>query len=210
MAEENKTKENLIVDGYFFMTKEDAQRAISEKKKIRLIEERIHYDHPEEVLEIYNKVIKESLFKTPLGLQYLKGIQEFLLKSDRINRTDIYSIPVYPVASKEKEQKEKAAEKRREQKRQEQREKDKNLFRFSVFLNIAMAIALVCMFWIAIASPNANMINYEKAITNQYAEWEQELTEREKSLREKERAISSMENDGKELRNGSVEDISSR
>ena len=192
------------------MTKEDAQRALGEKKKIRIIEERIHYDRPEEVLEIYNKVIKESLFKTPLGLQYLKGLQEYLLKSDQINRTDIYSIPVYPSASKEKEQKEKAAEKKREQKRKEQREKDKNLLRFSIFLNIAMAIALACMFWIAIASPNANMINYERAITNQYAEWEQDLTEREKALREKERAKTSIGNDGKEIKNGSVEDISGR
>ena len=55
-----------------------------------------------------------------------------------------------------------------------------------------MAIALVCMFWIAIASPNANMINYEKAITNQYAQWEQELTEREKALRERERELSTV------------------
>lgn len=190
MADENKTKENLIIDGYFFMTKEDAARALSEQKKIRFIEERIHYDRPEEVLEIYNKVIKESMFKTPIGLQYLKGLQDYLVKSDKVNRVDIYSIPVYPVASKD--QKEKNAEKKREQKKQEKREKDKALFHFSIFLNIAMAIALVCMFWIAIASPNANMINYEKAITNQYAQWEQELTEREKALRERERELSTV------------------
>lgn len=188
MGDENKTKENLIVDGYFFMTPEDAKKAQSEQKKIRFIEERIHYDRPEEVLEIYNKVIKESMFRTPLGLQYLKELQQFLTNSDKINRSDIYSIPVYPVSVKDS--KEKSAEKKREEKRKQEREKDKMLFRFSVFLNIAMAIALICMFGIAIASPNANMINFEKAITNQYAQWEQELTEREKAIREKERELS--------------------
>ena len=36
---------------------------------------------------------------------------------------------------------------------------------------------------------NANALNYRKAIQNQYASWEQELTEREKAVKEKEQEL---------------------
>ena len=40
-----------------------------------------------------------------------------------------------------------------------------------------------------ISGKNANILNYEKVLTNRYAGWEQELTEREAAIREKERAL---------------------
>lgn len=42
------------------------------------------------------------------------------------------------------------------------------------------------MFAIASGSDNPNIINYRNAIVNEYASWEQELTEREKAVRRKE------------------------
>ena len=39
---------------------------------------------------------------------------------------------------------------------------------------------------IASGSDNPNIINYRNAIVNEYASWEQELTEREKAVRRKE------------------------
>ena len=45
------------------------------------------------------------------------------------------------------------------------------------------------MFAITLKSDNPNILNYKNAIVNQYASWEQELSEREKQLRQKENEL---------------------
>lgn len=62
----------------------------------------------------------------------------------------------------------------------------KDSFTLSVILNILLGIAVIAMFMITLNSDNPNVLNYEKALTNRYAAWEQELTEREAKIREKE------------------------
>ena len=64
-----------------------------------------------------------------------------------------------------------------------------NKFVISVILNIALVVAVCAMFGIASKSDNPNIINYENAVVNKYASWEQELSEREQVIREKEREL---------------------
>ena len=59
-------------------------------------------------------------------------------------------------------------------------------YRNSLLLNLVMALMIVVMYIIVIKSDTPNMINYENAITNKYASWEQELTERESKVRQRE------------------------
>ncbi len=48
------------------------------------------------------------------------------------------------------------------------------------------------MLIITLNGTTPNAINYKNAITNQYASWEQELSEREAAVREKERELNIM------------------
>ena len=45
------------------------------------------------------------------------------------------------------------------------------------------------MFVMALRSDVPNIINYRTAITNEYASWEQELSEREAKVREREKEL---------------------
>ena len=45
------------------------------------------------------------------------------------------------------------------------------------------------MFVITLRGSTPNVINYKIALTNQYAAWEQELTQREKAVKEKEQEL---------------------
>ena len=67
--------------------------------------------------------------------------------------------------------------------------REKTRFLFSVILNVLLVMAVAAMFSIALRSNNPNILNYERAITNRYAAWEQELTEREQKIREKEKEL---------------------
>ena len=74
-------------------------------------------------------------------------------------------------------------------KKQEKASGQPRLMMYSVILNILLAMAVAAMFAIAVNGKSPNILNYEKAITNRYASWEQELTERENAVREKEREL---------------------
>ena len=50
-----------------------------------------------------------------------------------------------------------------------------------------MVILVILLFAITLKSDNPNILNYEKALVNKYASWEQDLSERENKVREAER-----------------------
>mgnify|MGYP001095067509 CR=1 FL=1 len=66
---------------------------------------------------------------------------------------------------------------------------EKARFTISVILNVMLAFAIAAMFFISYVSDQPNIVNYERAITDKYASWEQELTQREEAVREKEREL---------------------
>lgn len=183
MAEDGK---NLSVGGYRFYTEKDAQLAATELKKIDYLEERIDYSKPDSILMVYEKSIHERIFRTPVGFQYLMGLRDYLLKQPGIEPARVPAIPLYSTFSGEVREKGNPA--RNRIKAQE----DKNRvsgFKISVILNVLLVLAVISMFTITIRSDNPNILNYQRVITNRYAQWEQELTERENAVREKEREL---------------------
>lgn len=50
--------EELIVEGYLFQSKEDAALARGDAQKIELLQNRLDYSKPEEVLSVYRKAIE--------------------------------------------------------------------------------------------------------------------------------------------------------
>ena len=66
---------------------------------------------------------------------------------------------------------------------------EKRRLQTSVIINILLTILVLAMFAITLNSKNPNIINYRRQILNEYASWEQELTERERAVKEKESTL---------------------
>lgn len=179
---------NLSVGGYQFYTEKDAQLAAAERKKIEYLEARIDYSRPDSILLVYEKAIHERLFKTPVGLDYLKGLRDFLLEQPEIDPQNVPDITLYSTFSGEVRDKGNPA-RNRIKPAKDAGEAAKARFTISVILNILLILAIISMFTITLRSDNPNVLNYERVITNKYAQWEQELTERENAVREKEREL---------------------
>ena len=163
--------EERSVGGYLFYTDRDAKIAEAELQKIEYLEARIDYSRPESILLVYEKTIQERIFRTPVGLpEYVPDI------------------PLYSTFGGELRSQGNPAKNRIKPSR-EKTEKQKQFFRISVILNVLLVLAIIAMFTITLKSDNPNILNYEKAITNKYAAWEQELTEREQRIRDKEREL---------------------
>ena len=196
MMEEKQmqTEEKRTTGGFLFYNQKDAALAETEQKKIAYLEARMDYSDPERILQIYEKAVKERIFTTPIGIIYLKEIQDFLMKQPRIDKAAVSPIPLFHTYDAELRKKQEPARKRI--KPSAKKQKWKAAFPISIILNLILAAAVVAMFVITLQSDNPNVLNYEKALINQYASWEQELTEREQAVREKERELKIETEDG--------------
>lgn len=174
-----------IVDGYRFTSEEDAKMARDELQRVNYISEKMSADDPKSILLIYNKSIQSGIFTTPVGLDFLKSVQSYLKKSAVIPDEEILDIPVkinYTDALILKQNK-------RYDSLNVKEKSYKNQFRFSLVTNLILIFMVIAMFVIALKADNPNILNYKTAILNEYAEWEQNLKDREQAVREKEREL---------------------
>ena len=182
-------KAKLSVGGYLFLTEKDAQLARTEEQRIEYLEERIDYTSPESIRYIYEQTIQERLFRTPVGLRYLRKLREYLIARPEMEQEEIMDIPLYVSFDGELRGHASPARARVTPSKKKDRDAEKTRFTLSVILNVLLAAAIVAMFYISYVSEQPNVINYERAVVSKYASWEQELTEREQAVREKEREL---------------------
>lgn len=173
-----------VAEGFLFYTDKDADMAALERRKIDYLEERMDYTQPETILKIYEKAIHDRIFKTPVGFLYLKRLQNYLLDQENIDPGQVAPIPLYMSYSGEMRENVNPAKSR--VKPSEKKEDKASKFTISVILNILLLLAVVAMFFITLKADQPNILNYEKAVMNRYAAWEQELTDREQAVRERE------------------------
>lgn len=175
-----KNEERLIVDGYLYGNEDDVKLAKEEKKTAEYLETKINYDDVQTTLKIYQKAIKEKIFKTPAGFEFLKKMRNEMIKRG-VPEENISGIPLYKVFSKEEDKKPV-----RIFQVQENNDGTKEMLRFSLWANIGLIIIVIGMFIITIMGENVNILNYRYKIENEYSIWQQELEDREAVIRQKE------------------------
>ena len=180
-------QKDYCVDGYRFASLEDAKEAQVEKIKADYFNAKLQGKNKESMLAVYDKVLDEKIFETPIGWEYLKKLQRQLQRGG-VQEEQIRPIPLYLTFShKESEETEKPVRVRVRPSQKVSAEKRR--LQTSVIINILLVILVIAMFAITLNSKNPNILNYRRQILNEYASWEQELTERERAVREKESAL---------------------
>lgn len=178
MADQNV----FCVGGYRFGSTEDAKLAELELKKSLYFEDKLNGRSAQNVLAVYDKLIDEKIFSTPVGWEYLRALQDKLHMAG-VPEEKIRPVPMYVVFAHKEEPENSVLDRIRPTRRIS---RDKKNLRISLSVNVFLAVLVIAMFFITMTSDNPNILNYKKAITDRYASWEQELTEREQELREKE------------------------
>lgn len=179
----------FIAEGYSFYTERDAALAESERRKVEYLEARMDYNNPQSILRIYQKAIQERIFKSPVGVNFLKDLQKYLLNQPDIDSEAVDAIPLYASFEGEFREQTNPARSRVKPAPEKKPPKKSAALQISIILNIGLVIAVIAMFSIALNANQPNILNYEKVITNRYAAWEQELTQREQEIREQERNL---------------------
>ena len=181
---------NLIVEGYAFANEEDARLAREELKKVHFFDTKMDYSNTENVLMLFQKILEERVFRTQIGMDYLHRLQS-LLRESGVETERIPAIPINAVYRPQMNKQQRPQTPRRVEMHEKQREH--TLLRSSLIVNAAMVILVFILF--TMKSANPNILNYEKALVNKYAAWEQNLSERENKVREAERQYHILEDD---------------
>lgn len=180
-------KTEWVVNGFQFGTQQDAELAQNEKIRIERLEEKLDYQNQEMVYAVYKKAVNNRVFRTPVGYDFLKRLQRILYDNAQ---EDIANIPIYGVYSM-RESANPTIE-RIQASRKPVKEKPKQEFfsrKTSIIVNIGLLVLVIVMFVIATTGSNPTIVNYERTLQNRYAEWEQQLSDREQAIREKEKEL---------------------
>lgn len=190
MAEE---KQVYIVGGIAFHDMESAKMAQNELKRIELLDEKMDYGDVESVAAVYDKACKNNIFKTPIGISYMMRLQNCLVQNQYPGISEM-PIPVQTEyggsaagrpAEGSREQNESVWKARLDRSREEVR-KCRDKIRISVMVNILLFFLVIALFVISQTGKNPTILNYRSKVIDQYAQWQQELEEREQIVEQKE------------------------
>ncbi len=188
-----KINSPIIVSGYAFYNEQDAVLAETERKKVEYLHTNLNTSDPEKVFAVYSKAVSDRIFKTPIGIDFLREMQTYLIEQCDYSQDDVPPIPLYVEIERQLRETE-ITDHRKINTKKKDKPKEKVPFIFiSVVLNIALIAAVIAMFVITINSEQPNILNYETALKNRYSYWDQELTEKDHDLRERESIIKQKE-----------------
>ena len=134
-------KNEWIVEGYLFGSPADAEQARAERKKALYFETKLEGKPVKSIQAVYDKMLEEKVFTTPVGWEYLKQIQE-KLRLLGAQEGEIKPIPLFSTFVHKEEKK--------NNRPRPQKIKEKipyqNRFRGSLAANILLVILVAVMF----------------------------------------------------------------
>ena len=184
----DRTERNTyLIAGYEFESEQDALEAEREQQNILTLKSKIDFTNSEAMLKLYQRLIEKQVFKTVVGIGFLSEFREYLLGEAGYEETYVPMVYVehrQGMSRIQREQMEYLKENNRKMTDQ----------RKYYFITIAvLGVLILVMLVIAALNPNVGYINTENKILNQYAEWEERLTEREKALNDREAELNQRE-----------------
>ena len=197
-------QETYEAGGFVFRTKKEAELAQREIEGTKYLRQKLDMENPNAVFSIYQNLIEQDLFETPVGYCFLKELRDYLLMIPAISNEEVLAIPIRYPQTEEEEKKQKKEQKKEEKRKERQREKEKaknkkeqkkegknykGRCQFFMVTSLILLISVVSMMLLAATSDNVNILNYENKLIDKYSSWEQELEEREQAVKEQEQAL---------------------
>lgn len=174
----------LSTDGYRFDNRRDLECAELEKKKVEYFRARLNHQNVRSMLAVYDKILDDKMFVTPVGWEFLKSLQKELAEAG-VPLEQLRPIPMYVTFAHDMDGNDREPVRQRIH-TSPQKDTSKRRLHISLCINLVLAVLVALLFAIALNSENPNILNYEKALVNKYAAWEQELTQREQEVKQRE------------------------
>lgn len=182
-------KEELIVGGYYFGSFDDAKQATKEIKNAEYLNERVNSMNLKQKKAIYDKMLDEKVFKTPVGWEYLKYLRN-MLEEEGMDMNEIRPIPLYMTFTSNRDNNDYShVAKFHVRTGKSELIKLRERSNIYIIVILILIVLVISMFGITLTSSTPNIINYKTVIVDQYSSWEEELNKKERELNEREAAL---------------------
>lgn len=179
-----ESAKGYTVSGYHFKTKETATEAKNELNAIKYVSAKTDTKDPRQVYLLYNKLLDRELFKTLVGINYLRELQQFLYLSDEVPNDKIRPIPIhYELQEILDTRREVTNHKSVIMRVERERDRYKNFFVKSVIVNVALIVVIIAIAILFLTSSNPTILNYETKLQDRYAGWQEQIESQEASLK---------------------------
>ena len=176
------------ISAFSFEDEEAYKKALKELEGIKYIKERLSLDDPKRVISIYNKIIEDKMFETPVGLSFMYELGEILMSAG-VDQKGLMTFDVKTCAVRKEGEKDSVGELKGKLKETRGKlVKTRRRFALSFIVMLILAAAIVAMMIISSQGETVTVLNYRNKIINEYEQWEQELEEREQKIEEFENA----------------------
>lgn len=91
-----------MINGITFSTTEEYLQAKKELAGIAYVKENNDMSNDQTVLALYNKFVQKDVFRTQVGYEFLKSLQERLMRSENIDRLQIARLPIRDFGAEDK------------------------------------------------------------------------------------------------------------
>lgn len=197
-----------------------------ERERIEYIKSKTDMSNPVIVLKVYNMLVEKNMFSTSMGVSFLNELRQSLLSADSINDEMILPLPEAKealeeelpgytapqthaveetAASSEDYKNEYQLQKVRQYKseaavaiRKYEMAKIKIRNYRIVVAFMALLVVLVCV--LTLATGNSPLVSAEVKVRNEYAAWKEELDAKEQKLNQKEQELREWEERLKETK----------
>ncbi len=203
--EEKEAPTNYVLDGFFFEKEEIFEIAKKEDQAVKLLASKLRAATPEQVLKIYNQAIDQNLFRTPVGLFFLRRLQEYLRGQKNLDTTTMHPIFIGNLGETHQEQRLRLEKERKETDYKLKvlveldRKGYRRKFHIALYFCVVFLVMIAGMFMINhLSKDNINIVNYENQIIDKYEDWQISLEAQEQALKEREAELAKKE---QELKN---------
>lgn len=184
-----------IVDGIFFSSRKEYERALKDKENIEYISAKMDLTNPRTVMKLYNSLIKKNTLTTAVGFVFLKQLYDVIALSADVDLNQVYALEKDRYINVNGSSSDYLSTVRATASQSLTASKDYNrLSNTNKILKFTVLILIGCVVAMFIFTMKADTLTYNNAkesVINEYEQWNSELTQREKELDEREETLNS-------------------
>lgn len=184
-----------IVDGIFFSSRKEYERALKDKENIEYISAKMDLTNPRTVMKLYNSLIKKNTLTTAVGFVFLKQLYDVIALSADVDLNQVYALEKDRYINANGSSSDYLSTVRATASQSLTANKDYNrLSNTNKILKFTVLILIGCVVAMFIFTMKADTLTYNNAkesVINEYEQWNSELTQREKELDEREETLNS-------------------
>lgn len=192
-------QKEFVVNGFEFINEKEYNKAKLEAEKIEYVKANTDIKDVKKALKLYHKMLEKKAFHTVVGAAFLHELRDQIIQSGIASNEFLATIPAEDFMENKISVGLQEMQTDNLNKYKNIAIKAKHRVRRYQVITVGFLAIVIIMFVMAITSDKTAFTDYKEQVLNEYASWEEELTNREKALEERESKLQTQTREDKKV-----------